>query len=149
MTWMKGCYSVFLCLSPFIMLPFSPTRPNQIKEACPQWKGVRQKWKKEKSWIFHRNYFIKILLQWNFATREAHTAVSLCVMSRQILAQATKRHPLTWNPLVTKYIHTFTSSARWRLLSIKSEWIFFCNFNTSLLESQSVTRRMQQLGTTC
>lgn len=127
-----------ICLSqiPFNMLSFSFSSKSD-QRSCPRQKGERKKWKekkkKKKSWIFHRNRFIKILLRWNFATREALTRVSLCAVSRQILARATKRHSLTWNPLVTKYIiHTLTSQAHWRLFSIRSEWIFVTSIHHCL-----------------
>lgn len=96
--------SLPVCLSqiPFNVLR-SPFRPNQIESkklsSVEGWKtGVKGG---EKSWIFHQNCFIKVLLHWNFATREALTAVS-----RQIPTRATKTHSLTWNLWITNiFIH--------------------------------------------
>lgn len=109
---------------PFITLPFSSTRPNQIKEAVLR---RRVKDRSEESWIFHRHHFIKILLQWNFATSEALTTTSL-------------RRDGSWlgppkDIAQNNNIHAFTSSVgpSGDCFQLKQD---FLNFNTSTLNSR-------------
>lgn len=85
----------------------------------------RSEGRKKKPWIFHRNHFIKILLQWNFASREALTTGSLYVVSRQILARASDRH-VPWPEIPQSqniFMHSRLCGPNGGLLSIKREYI--------------------------